>query len=216
MRYLALEAATPIASACLTLVGMVYVTAQINWQLALVALAISPLILAVSQAYRRHLRTLAHQLREIESSAFSVVQEVLGALRVVKAFGQEPYEDARFSRRSIEGLQARILYERAEAAFGCIIGLSLAVGTTLVLYIGVRQVQSAAITLVELLLVMTYLFQLYEPLRSISDIIGRLPDHRPTAVRAFGFLDQMPDVPEHPKARRLQRAKGIIAFRDVS
>ncbi len=216
IRYLALEAAIPLVTACLTLVGMVYVTARINWQLALVALTISPLILVVSQAYRRHLRNLAHQLREIESSAFSVVQEVLGALRVVKAFGQEPYEDARFSRRSIEGLQARLLYERAESAFGCIIGLSLAVGTALVLYIGVRQVQSATITLGELLLVMTYLFQLYEPLRSISEIIGRLPEHLASAERAFGFLDEMPDVPEHPKARRLQRAKGIIAFRDVS
>jgi ATP-binding cassette subfamily B protein len=60
------------------------------------------------------------------------------------------------------------------------------------------------------------LTQTFQPLRSISEIIGRLSEHLASAERAFGFLDEMPDVPEHPKARRLQRAKGIIAFRDVS
>lgn len=216
IRYLTLEAAIPLVTACVTLVGMIYVISRINWELALIALTISPLILVVSQAYRVHLRNLAHKLRELESSAFSVVQEVLGALRVVKAFGQEPHEDARFSRRSTEGFQARIHYERAEAAFGFIIGLSLAMGTAIVLYMGVGQVQSGAITLGELLLVMNYLFQLYEPLRSMSETIGRLQSHLASAERAFGFLDEVPDVPEQPSARRLQRAKGTIAFRDVS
>src|SRR5262249_3172696 len=188
----------------------------IDWRLAAVALTVSPLIMVVSQAYRTHLRNLAHKLKEIESSAFSVVQEVLGALRVVKAFGREPHEDARFSRRSSEGFGARTRYENAEAAFGFVIGLSLSAGTATVLYVGVHQVQSGAITLGALLLVMSYLFQLYDPLRSMSEIIGRLQSHLASAERAFGFLDEMPDVPDQPTAQPLRRAAGRVAFRDVS
>jgi len=216
IRYLTLEAAIPFFTAFITLVGMIYVTSRINWQLALTALTISPVILAVSQAYRAHLRKLAHRLMALESSAALVVQEVLGALRVVKAFGREYYEQTRFTGRAREGFDARIQYEAAEGVFGFIIGLSLAVGTAIVLYMGVGQVQAGVITLGDLLLVMSYLLQLYEPLRLISEIIGRLQLHLASIERAFSFLDEMPDVPERPNARRLQRANGDVVFRDVS
>ena len=210
IRYLALEAAIPLCTAAVTLVGMIVVTFRINWSLALIALTISPVILIVSQAYRVRLRNLAHRLTSIESAAASVVQEVLGALRVVKAFGRERYEQARFARRSEEGLEARIRYEAAEGVFAFVIGMSLAVGTATVLYVGIHQVQSGAVTLGELLLVVSYLALLYEPLRTISEIIGRLQLHLASAQRAFAFLDELPD------ARRITRSEGAIVFDRVS
>jgi ATP-binding cassette subfamily B protein len=216
IRHLTLEAAIPFLTGVITLVGMIYVTSRINWQLALIALTISPVVLLLSQAYRSHLRNLAHRLTALESSTALVVQEVLGALRVVKAFGREHHEQARFTGRAREGFDARIQYEAAEGVFGFVIGLSLAAGTAIVLYVGVRQVQAGAVSLGDLLLVMSYLLQLYEPLKSISEIIGRLQLHLASLERAFSFLDEMPDVPERPNARRLHRAQGAVAFRDVS
>ncbi len=216
IRYLALEAAIPLCTAAVTLVGMIVVTFRINWSLALIALTISPVILIVSQAYRVRLRNLAHRLTSIESAAASVVQEVLGALRVVKAFGRERYEQARFARRSEEGLEARIRYEAAEGVFAFVIGMSLAVGTATVLYVGIHQVQSGAVTLGELLLVVSYLALLYEPLRTISEIIGRLQLHLASAQRAFAFLDELPDVPQLPDPRRIARSEGAIVFDRVS
>jgi ATP-binding cassette subfamily B protein len=89
-----LEATVPFLTSFITLIGMIYVTSRINWQLALVALSIAPFILLVSQAYRAHLRKLAHRVTTPESSAASMVQEVLGALRVVKAFPKVSRADA--------------------------------------------------------------------------------------------------------------------------
>jgi len=216
IRYLMLEAAIPCLTSCIMLVGMIYVTSQINGQLALIALTISPAILLISQVYRIHLRNLARELTALESSAASVVQEVLGALRVVKAFGREDFEQTRFASRAKAGFEARIRYETAEGVFGFVVGISLAAGTALVLYVGIRQVQSGTITLGDLLLVMSYLLLLYEPLRSISEIIGRLQLHLASAERAFGLLDEMPDVPERSRARRVHSAEGAVAFRGVS
>ena len=216
IRYLMLEGAIPFITACLTLIGMIYVISRISWQLALVALTISPVVLLISQAYRVHLRNLAHNLTELESSTASVAQEVLGALRVVKAFGREEFEGERFGRRAEDSLEARIHYEAAEAVFSFVIGISLAAGTALVLFIGARQVQAGTITLGDLLLVMSYLLQLYEPLRLISEIIGRLQLHLASAERAFSFLDEVPDVPERPGALGLRRAHGAFIFRNVS
>src|SRR5215471_18526788 len=216
IRYLSLEAAIPMVTAAVTLGGMVWVIFRINWLLAAIALTISPVVLLVSQAYRAHLRNLARRVTDLESASASIVQEVLGALRVVKAFGRERHEQARFARRSQEGFAARIHYESAEGVFAFVIGISLAAGAAVVLYVGVGQVRSGAVSLGDLLMVMSYLLQLYEPLRSISEIIGRLQLHFASAERAFGFLDEMQDVPERQGARALAHATGSVRFKRVS
>src|SRR5207244_3922027 len=90
------------------------------------------------------------------------------ALRVVKAFGQEHREEERFVQHSSTSMRARLRVTLMEGGFGLLVSLSTAVGTAAVLYIGMRHVQSGALSLGELLLVMGYLSQLYAPLQTIS------------------------------------------------
>jgi ATP-binding cassette, subfamily B, bacterial len=216
IQYLTLNDAIPLLSAFFMLMGAVVVTAWINWQLALIALTISPLVLVVSQLYRNRLREQAREVKKLESSVLSLVQEVLGALRLVKAFGREEHEHGRFLRSSLDGARARVRLSLAEGQYGLLIGMCLASGTALVLFVGVRQVQSGTITVGELLLVMSYLLQLYEPFRTINEIVGRLQFHLASAERALAFLDEKPDILERPDAVPLRRAKGAVVFRDVS
>src|SRR3989454_5333603 len=92
---------------------MVYVTIRIDWQLALVALAASPALLLVAQAYRPRLRSQSREVRRLESAALGVVHEVLGALRVVKAFGQEERSEEHTSElQSPCNLVCRLLLEK--------------------------------------------------------------------------------------------------------
>src|SRR5205809_7907483 len=65
-------------------------------------------------------------------------------------------------------------------------------------------------------MVMAYLSQLYEPLKTISKKSASLQSHLASAERAFALLDHPPDVSERPNARRLARATGAVAFRHVS
>jgi ATP-binding cassette subfamily B protein len=216
IQFIAIDGVIPFISAGLTIAGMIYVTARIDWQLALVALGVSPVLFLVSQAYRRRLRKHSREVKKLESSALSVVQEVLAAIRVVKAFGQEAREQERFVRRSGEGMRARNHLALVEGGFGLIVGLTTALGTSAVLLIGIRHVQSGALTLGELLLVMSYLSQLYAPLKIMSKKAASLQSHLAGAERAFALLDEAPDVAERPRARPLVRAAGAVAFRNVS
>jgi ATP-binding cassette subfamily B protein len=145
-----------------------------------------------------------------------VVQEVLTALRVVKAFGQEDREHQRFVRHSREGMRARFRLLLAEGAYGLAVGLTTAVGTAAVLFIGIRHVQTGALTLGDLLLVMGYLAQLYGPLKTISSKAASLQSRLAGAERAFALLAEAPDVAERPNARPLARAAGAVSFRNVS
>src|SRR5207249_1618608 len=89
VEYVLIEGVIPFVSATVTLVGMIYVMARLDWQLALIAIGVSPGLFVTSRAFRRRLRRQSREVKKLESSAQAIVQEVLGALRIVKAFGQE-------------------------------------------------------------------------------------------------------------------------------
>src|SRR5437773_2950067 len=145
IRSIVVEGFIPSVSAAVTLAGMVYVMIRLDWQLTFVALAISPPLLLVSQAYRPRLRSQSREAKKLESAALGVVHEVLSALRVVKAFGQEEREGGRFVRRADEGRRARIRLALSEGGFDLLVGLVTAAGTAAVLFIGTTHVRSGAL-----------------------------------------------------------------------
>lgn len=216
LHWLAVDGVVPLVTAGFMLLAMVYVTAQIHLQLALVALAVAPVMFLISWAYSRRLRTRWHKVHDLDGSVLSVSQEALSAIRVVKAFGQEDREERRYVRHSRESLQERIRLTFVEGGFTLLIGLTTAAGTAAVLFIGVRLVLSGALSLGDLLLVMGYLLQLYGPLDTLSNSKATFQASLASAERAFSLLDEAPDVVERPNARPLSRASGSVAFRDVS
>lgn len=216
LQYVAVDGLIPFISATITLVAMLSVTARLDWQLAAVALAVAPILFTLSRSFRRRMRGQSRAVKKLESSALHVVQEVLGALRVVKAFNQEPRETERFLGRAREGVAARLQLALIEGRFGLWVGLTTAAGTAAVLYLGVGHVRAGVLTLGELLMVMSYLAQLYQPLSTISRKAASLQSYLASAERAFTLLDEVPDVPERPDARPLGRAVGTVEFRGVS
>ena len=216
IQHILTEGFIPFVSATITFVAMIYVMARIDWSLALIALAVSPGPVVIARVFRRRLRRQWREVKKLESAAQSVVQEVLGALRVVKVFGQEAREEQRFLGRCGDGMRARMRVAGLEGSYQLLVGLTTAVGTAAVLLIGIGHVRAGALTLGELLMVMGYLAQLYQPLRTIGQKAASLQLHLASAERAFALLDEPPDVEERPDARPLPRAGGAITFRDVS
>ncbi len=215
IQYVSLDGIIPFVTSGFTLAAMLYVTISIDWQLALVALAVSPGLYFVSQASRRLWRAQTREIKTMESSAMAVVQEVLSAMRVVKAFGREDHEQRRYVRHSTEGMRARIRLGLAEGRYSLAIGLITAVGTAAVLWVGVWHVRTGALTLGNLLLVMSYLGGLYEPLRTIGKKASSLQGYLASAERALAILDHAPDVVDRPDARPLRRTSGAVTFRHV-
>ena len=215
IQWLAVDGVIPFIATGLTVFGMIYIIALLDWQLAVVAIAISPILYIGARTFNPRLRNQWGQIWQLESSAFSVVQEALSSLRVVKAFGQEEREQERFVRHSSESFLARIRAAWSEGGFELLIGITTAAGTAGVLFLGVRHVQAGSLTLGDLLLVMAYLTQLFGPLASLSEMTANAQRSLASAERAFALLDEEPDVIERKNAVPLSRASGEITFRDV-
>jgi ATP-binding cassette, subfamily B, bacterial len=216
VQWMATDTITSFVTAAFTLVAMLYVTALIDWQLALVAIAVAPPLLVISWFYRRTLRAQSHRVKRLESGAMSVVQEALGAARVVRAFGREEHEERRFTHRFREGMWSRIRYTFASSQWAFLVGMITAIGTAAVLVIGARHVQAGTISVGDLVLVMSYMAQLYSPVETLSKKAGQFQEHLAGAERAFSLLDEEPDVRERPGARPLSRAAGDLRFEHVS
>jgi ATP-binding cassette subfamily B protein len=216
LQWITTEGLIPLVTSIVTLVSMFYITALIDLQLALIALTVSPLLFLILRIYGQRLRTGWRGQKKLESSTLRVVQETLGGIRVVKAFGQEDRERERFTGKATETLRARIGLSFHEGGLGLAVGLVTAAGEAAVIFIGVRNVQAGTLTLGDLLLVMGYLLQLYRPLESISKRVGDLQRSLASAERTFALLDQPPEVIEKPNAMPLPRARGALSFQNVS
>jgi ATP-binding cassette, subfamily B, bacterial len=215
-QHVLIDGLIPLVSAALTAVSVVFVTAWLNWQLALVSLVVIPMLYFITARFGRRLRGRWYEVKDIESSAMSVVQEALSAGRVVKAFGQEEYEQRRFVSRASQRLWGQLDIAWLQSKFDLTIGVTVAAGTAAVLFLGVMQTKVGLLTTGGLLMVLAYQAQIYLPLKTISKKIGDLQSGLASAARAFSLLDELPEVYEKPHAKRLDRAHGDFVFDDVS
>ena len=206
----------PLAKAALTVALMFAVTLWLDWQLALVAALLAPVLLFLSGRHKRRLRRQSREVRHLESTAMAVIHEVFAVLRVVKAFGQEKREQERFQQKSRAGILARLRLRLAEGWYGMAIRLTIACGTAAVLFLGVMHVRNGTLTLGELLLVLAYSAQLYDPLKTLSRKAGGIQSHLASAERAFALLDQQPNVDDPPEPLPPRPAKGALRFENVS
>jgi ATP-binding cassette, subfamily B, bacterial len=216
IQWIMIDGFIPLVSSCLTLVAMIIVMARIDWSLALVALAVVPVLYVVLQAYSRRLKLQWREAKNVENSTLSIVEEVLSSVRVVKAFAQEEREQQRYIQNARRSLREQLKLTLIGGSLGLIVGLVIATGTAGVLFIAVRHVQEGHISLGDVILVMGYLGLLYTPLQTVSNSAASLQGSLVGAERAFELLDHAPEVPEKPFARPLARARGQIEFENVS
>jgi ATP-binding cassette subfamily B protein len=205
----------PLLSAVVVFVGMLIVIGRISTELLFVALAVAPVVVLLTWLGSRHLSWRWEHVKRLETSALSVVQEVLGAIRVVNAFGQEERELVRFVHHSRTGARAKIGVISREVALAVLIGVTFAVGTVMVLVLGVGQVRAGALTLGSLLLVMSYLGQLYGPLQTVGRHVVSQQGSLVSLRRALELLSEPPAVVEREHAVHVDRAKGHVQFENV-
>lgn len=216
IQYITIYSVIPLVSSIAMLVAMIYVTARINHQLAFIALGVCPVLFLIARTYNSRMRDKYTDVKEMESGALNIVQEVMTSVRVVKAFGREETEQKRFVDHSRKTVRARVRLSFAEGVFSLLVNMAMALGTAAVLYYGIRNVQAGNLTVGELLMVLTYLAQLYAPLESISKQVAKLQDSLASAKRAFELLDEVPDVMDRPDAKELTRSRGEVEMREVS
>lgn len=200
----------------LKFIGFAIVMFFVNWRFSIIVLAYAPLLLFLYVTFRHNIRATARESRKIEGEMMNVTLETLGAIREVKAFGREEYQQGIFEEHGHNRVRTALRSIRWEASFSPVIDFIQAASTAAVIWYGVSQVLLGQFTIGELLIFTEYLKDIYRPLRRFSKLATTLQKAAASGDRLGKVLDYQIDIQDTPDAQAIGRVDGNIVFEDVS
>jgi ATP-binding cassette subfamily B protein len=206
----------PLAQSVLTLVGMFVIVLRMDAELALLSLIVVPFVYYSVGFYSTRIVPLLRHVRGLEWQSASIIFESMSMLRVVAAFAREPYEFSRFRTQGETAANARVGLTVRQTLFSLGVNTATAAGTALILAVGALNVLHGQLTVGELLVVLSYIASVYQPLETISSTVGSMQQQFVAVQGAFMLLDTDPEINDVPGAVEVERARGAIAFDRVS
>lgn len=206
----------PLATSAITLIGMFWIAYRLDRTVALASLVVVPGIYFAVGYYTARVEPRIRKVKGMEAQSLSIVHEAISMLRVIVAFGREPYEYRRFRDQGETAVSARVRLTVQQTAFSLMVNGATAVGTALVLWFGANRVLQGHLTVGELIVVTSYIASVYGPLEAISTSITSMREKMISLQMACALLEQKPEVVESPAAVALRRARGHIVFDHVS
>jgi ATP-binding cassette, subfamily B, bacterial len=205
----------PLAQSLLTLIGMFVIAFLIDTVLALVALAILPIIYWSLGLYSKHIIPRLREVQGLEWQSLSIVNEAMSMLRVIVGFRREDHEHAKFREQGETAVNARVSLTMRQTLFSLGVNTTTALGTSVVFGVGAWRVLQGDLQTGELLVVMSYISAVYQPLEQISTTWGTLNEELIKLRGSMLLLDQAPDVVEREEAVTLAPLRGEVAFEHV-
>jgi ATP-binding cassette subfamily B protein len=200
----------------LTVVFVTAVLLLFQWKLALIALAITPPLVALAYRYSHVAHPTLRDVQQKLADVATVAEENIVGVHVVKSFAQEPQEEAKFRRRN-EGLFGQtIRANRQRALYVPFISWVPLVAQAAVLLIGARMVTRGELTVGGFVAFNLYLGMLVMPLRSLGMWIGQAQRATASGERIFQVMDEPEEVTDKPGAIELPSGGGHVRFDDVS
>ena len=212
LEHLVMRGLFPIVFSFMTLVAMFIVLAGIDLHLALISLTVVPFLFLWLKFYTRRMQPRARRAKELESAMVQRLHESLAAIRLVKSYAREDYEQDRFSTAAGRALDARIATTKQESLFAAVVTSMTAFGTALVLLLGGFSVLDGRISLGTLLLLIAYLGFVYGPLCGIANTAGALQQAVASARRVRETFALTVEPVDAPAAATVERFRGVVTF----
>ncbi|HEX6507376.1 MAG TPA: ABC transporter ATP-binding protein [Chloroflexota bacterium] len=209
-------AAATIFTSVLTMILMIAIMIRLDWRFTAMTLGVLVGTFLVTRRYRRLIKKATRAARTSEGQVASIVQEVVSSIRVVQAFAREGSEQQRFEQQSSVSLEAGLRSAKLQAQFSPLIGLISTVGIALILWFGAREVIDGLITTGVLIVFISYLGQMFSPLRQIAKVMNIVAAASASAERVLEVLHAVPDVQDLPGASPAPRLRGWVVFEHVS
>ncbi len=198
----------------ISLVVLVVIICVMNFKLAMLVLLPIPLVfLLVDKLFHVMAKRYTRVWRNMTEHD-STLHDILNGIRVVKSYGTEAQEIARYTGCSLKAAKASV---RAEIVWYLTIPFSeliMTVGNFLVLYFGGNMIIDGGLKLGELIQFTTYVSMLYDPIRRAIHIPKQLADAAVSASKVFEVLEDTNGIAEDEHPVELD-IKGDIEFNNV-
>jgi len=199
----------------ITVISVTVVLLIFNWKLALISLAITPVLVAVAYRYSHVTHPTLREVQQKLADVATVAEENIVGVHVVKSFAQEPQESAKFHARSEAVFQQTVKANRQRALYVPFISWLPLLAQGAVLLVGARMVTSGELTVGGFVAFNLYLGMLVMPLRSLGMWIGQAQRATASGERIFQVMDEPEEIADRPGAVELPPGDGDLRFEDV-
>jgi len=200
----------------LTVVSVTIVLFFFEWRLALVVLAVTPFIVGIAYRYSHVAHPTLREVQQKLADVATVAEENIVGVHVVKAFAQEPAEEAKFRVRNEALFGQTIKANRQRATYVPLLSFLPLLAQAAVLLVGARMVANGSLPVGYYVSFNLYLALLVTPLRSLGMWVGQAQRATASGERIFQILDEPEDVADRPGAIELPEGDGAIRFENVS
>jgi ATP-binding cassette subfamily B protein len=200
----------------LVVVSVTVVLFFVKWELALIALAIVPFLIVLAYRYSRLSHPTLREVQQKLADVATVTQESIVGVHVVKAFAQEPAEQAKFRDRSEAVFGETVRANRQRAFYVPLISFVPMLAQAAVLLVGTTMVRDGSLSIGSFVAFNLYLGMLVLPLRSLGMWIGQAQRATASGERIFQVMDEPEEVADRSGAVDLPAGPGEVRFEGVS
>jgi ATP-binding cassette, subfamily B, multidrug efflux pump len=198
-----------------TLIVIVTVMVAVNWRLALLSLAVLPVVFLVTRYFRARIRLSSSGERSAQARISSFLNEQVHGMTVVQLFNREDESEQEFEGYNKSYREALIDLRWHSALFLSVQEILSAVGLGLILYGGGQGVLAGWATLGTLVAFVQYTERAFQPVLRLSQEYNTVQIALGAAERIFALLNTQPAVQEPAEPLPLTNVKGRIEFEDV-
>ena len=199
----------------ITLVGATAVMFAYDWRLALIGLAITPIIVALAYRYSHISHPVLRDVQKKMADVATVAEENIVGVHVVKSFAQEPAEQAKFEVRSQSVFRQSVLANRQRAFYVPLLSFIPLLAQAVVLLYGGYQVIHGQMAIGHFISFNLLVTMLVLPLRMLGMWIGQAQRATASGERIFQVMDEPEEVTDAEDAAELAPGEGIVRFEGV-
>ncbi|HSZ31994.1 MAG TPA: ABC transporter ATP-binding protein, partial [Puia sp.] len=200
----------------LTILGMLGLMFYMNWDFALVAVAVTPLLLLFVARFKTAVKKATHAVRTQQSTMVSVLQQGLESVRAIKAFDRQDLEESHLQEVSMSTVNASLKARKVKSLLSPVVALIVSACTAFVLWRGAHLVLIQAMTLGGLTVFLSYLGKFFKPVQDLAKMTTSIAQASVALERIQAILDTDTVIPQKPNAKEPTNVKGHIDFEHVA
>ena len=210
----AIDAMKVMVQQTLQVIAMLVVMLWASWRVTVAMLLLGPVLAWMMDKVGRRYRRLGHRVQESGALLLQHADQALTGQQEVKVYGAQDVEQARYRALADQNYRLALKIESTRSISSAVIQLMGAVGLALLLFFAGREAVAGRLSAGGFVQLMVSMLAIIPALRQLTNVQGMLQRGVASAERLFSILD----APDEADAgtRPLERARGLIEFRDVS
>ena len=200
----------------ITIVFMIGLMFWLDWDFTLIALGITPFLIVFVFHFKRAVKEVTRTVRQRQSEIVAVVQQGLGQVRAVTAFGRQDLELARLEAASHATVEAAMKARQVKSLLSPVVSIVVAFCTAIVLWKGTSLIVAGTMTAGALTVYLAYLAQFFKPVKDLASMTSAIAQTTVALERIQNILAADDVIVEKPGAVDPGRAKGAITFENVA